>query len=465
MDKSNNTYLFYDIETTGLNKCFDQVLQFAAIRTHLTLNELERHFIHIRLNCDVVPSPSAITTHRITLEEIQSGKPEIDAIHEIHRLMNTPGTISLGYNTLGFDDEFLRFSFYRNLLPPYTHQFANQCRRMDLYPIAVMFYLFKRDAIQWPNVDGKITMKLEHLSAANQLAQGQAHNAMVDVEATLSLAKKFMAHKNMWNYAIGYFDKNEDIRRSQQLQISFESEHMTFREALLINGNLGATLCYQAPVLSLGQHQHYKNQSLWLRLDSETLQTTTPDSIAETTSVIRKRAGEQPILLPPLERFLIHLTPERQHLANANKTWLHDHPDLLQLICDYHQQYCYPKVDNVDPDAALYELDFPTSREEFLFQRFHLAKPEDKEDLIKQFPNTIRQEQALRILGRHFPEALSDSSNQQFLEYLQTIPIDYRGRQRLTRTQALQEIAFLKNKGGLDSEQVGLLEALEGYLR
>jgi len=37
------TYLFYDTETTGLNKSFDQVLQFAAIRTDLDLNEIERH--------------------------------------------------------------------------------------------------------------------------------------------------------------------------------------------------------------------------------------------------------------------------------------------------------------------------------------------------------------------------------------------------------------------------------------
>jgi exodeoxyribonuclease-1 len=34
------TFLFYDIETTGLNKSFDQVLQFAAIRTDLKLQEI-----------------------------------------------------------------------------------------------------------------------------------------------------------------------------------------------------------------------------------------------------------------------------------------------------------------------------------------------------------------------------------------------------------------------------------------
>src|SRR3990167_1275636 len=128
-----NTLLFYDIETTGLNKCFDQVLQFAAIRTDLELNELAHHDIRIKLNADVIPSPYAMITHHIGLDAMQQGQNEYEAIQEIHTLLNTPGTLSLGYNTLGFDDEFLRFSFYRNLLPPYTHQFSNQCRRMDIY--------------------------------------------------------------------------------------------------------------------------------------------------------------------------------------------------------------------------------------------------------------------------------------------------------------------------------------------
>ena len=90
------TFLFYDIETTGLNKCFDQVLQFAAIRTDLQLNELERHEIQVKLNPDVIPSPTAMIIHGISLHETNNGLPEITAIQQIHRLMNTPETISLG---------------------------------------------------------------------------------------------------------------------------------------------------------------------------------------------------------------------------------------------------------------------------------------------------------------------------------------------------------------------------------
>ncbi len=126
------TYLFYDLETTGLSKSFDQILHFAAIRTDMALKEIERYELKIKLNPDVIPSPYALLTHKMGIKDILDGVSEFEAIKQIHQWLNTPGTISLGYNTLGFDDEFLRFSFYRNLLKPYTHQYANQCYRMDI---------------------------------------------------------------------------------------------------------------------------------------------------------------------------------------------------------------------------------------------------------------------------------------------------------------------------------------------
>ena len=100
------TLLFYDLETSGLESGFDQLIQFAAIRTDLALNELERHEITARLSIDVVPAPGAVLTHQIDPSSFDQGKPEYQAVREIHEIINRPGTLSGGYNTLGFDDEF-----------------------------------------------------------------------------------------------------------------------------------------------------------------------------------------------------------------------------------------------------------------------------------------------------------------------------------------------------------------------
>ena len=138
-------YYFYDLETSGLNKAFDQVLQFAGKRMDLDLDhEIESHFFEANLTKDIIPSPKAILTHGIGIEHNQSMLDEITVAGLIHRQLNQANTISLGYNTLGFDDEFLRFTFYRNLLSPYTHQYANGCRRMDVFPMAIFYYLYVR---------------------------------------------------------------------------------------------------------------------------------------------------------------------------------------------------------------------------------------------------------------------------------------------------------------------------------
>jgi exodeoxyribonuclease-1 len=36
------TFILYDVETTGLNRRFDQILQFAAVRTDVDLVETGR---------------------------------------------------------------------------------------------------------------------------------------------------------------------------------------------------------------------------------------------------------------------------------------------------------------------------------------------------------------------------------------------------------------------------------------
>ena len=257
------TFLFYDIETTGLNKSFDQVIQFAAIRTDLNLQEIERIELLVKLNADTVPSPYAFATHQVALSELEQGLNETEAMIIIHQWLNVPGTISLGYNTLGFDDEFLRFSFYRNLLTVYTHQYANQCSRMDLYPVVAMYFLYCQDALLWPKLNDEFTLKLAHINAHNALSEGQAHTAIVDVEATLALAKKLMHHKEMWHYICGYFKKTIDKRRCEILPVHIHSQDVAHVCGLLVDGIFGAKHTYHSPVIFLGEHLTYKNQGLW----------------------------------------------------------------------------------------------------------------------------------------------------------------------------------------------------------
>ncbi|MBW2366919.1 MAG: exodeoxyribonuclease I, partial [Deltaproteobacteria bacterium] len=455
------TYLFYDIETSGLNKAFDQILQFAAIRTDRHFNEIDRHEVHVRLRPDVIISPLAMATHMISVADAHQGDVEYEAIQQIHDWLNTPGTISIGYNSLGFDDEFLRFAFYRNLLPPYTHQYNNGCSRMDVLPMTVVYRLYKSDILQWPEVDGKPSLKLEYLNDTNKLFDGRAHDALSDVETTLALARTLSREVKIWQFLNDYFDKAIERKRTEKLPEAFQTAAGIHRKGIMISHKVGAEANYQAPVLYIGDSVPYKNQTLWLRLDLPELQQTTSETLSETTWVKRKRFGEPPFILPPLARYSRRLRKESMQLAKENLRWLSANPKTFLEIVHYHQHFRYPDVPNLDTDSALYQMGFLSRSEEKLCRRFHAADLHHKAELIETFSKPETRELARRILFRNYPEALSEPQRNYSEQYLRRINpqreddalVDYRGEKRVMPAAALKEIEQIRHEGTLQEKK------------
>ncbi len=420
------TFLFYDIETTGLSRAFDQILEFAAIRTDEGLAEIARFSSRIRLRPDVIPSPAAMLVNRMRMTDCLSGRSEYDALREIHAELNRPGTVSIGYNSIGFDDEFLRFAFHRNLLPPYTHQFANGCRRMDLFPVTLMYWLYRRDLLRWPDANGKPSLKLEEIGAANDLFSSPSHQALADVEAALRLARLLFKDRPMWQYLDGCFRKEVDARRIEELPAAFSSPAGEHRLALLVAGELGTRQRFQAPVVALGASIPYPKQSLWLRLDTPALRACRAETIPESTWVFRKRAGEPGILLPPIARYLEALEADRREELEKNLAWIRSQPALFEAIAGHHRRFRYP----FHPEAA------------------NLAR---------------------RVLFRNFEEALSPELIRARELHIRRIcdpaPMsDFNGRPRTTPAAAVAEILRLKAAPDLDEAGRRILDELHDHI-
>src|SRR5580704_16440784 len=63
-------YVFYDCETTGVNRSFDQILQFAAAAVDDELRELDRFEVRSRLLPHIAPSVTAIRANRISVRQL-----------------------------------------------------------------------------------------------------------------------------------------------------------------------------------------------------------------------------------------------------------------------------------------------------------------------------------------------------------------------------------------------------------
>ncbi|MBU0969007.1 MAG: exodeoxyribonuclease I [Proteobacteria bacterium] len=450
------TLLFYDVETSGLNPAFDQILTFACIRTDLGLAPISRESVTIKLRRDIVPSPHAFITHCLTPDELDCGITEYQAAVKIHKLVNTPGTISVGYNSLGFDDVFLRFLFYRNLLDPYSHQYANQCSRMDLLPVTTLFYVFCGHVLQWPHQEnGNPSLKLELLSHENKfVTSGRAHEAMNDVEAVIELCRIFSQQKEIWAYALAFFNKTKDTLRINSLEKKCKIDNFVFRICLMVSASFGAKNNFIAPVIHVGESVPYKNQSLWIRLDTEDAWRSDEESDIYDLFVIRKRPGDELIVLPFLERFKARLTPGSHERLKGNLERIQSSPERFLKTIQYHRNYQYPIVPNIDPDAALYQAGFFSTLEKKEINRFHGAEDSKKAIACASFTSARVKELSNRILLRNFPAGFlsPDLATREYKDHLRLLAslnpqekiVDFRGDPKHGCAQAMADLKELQ---------------------
>ncbi|QNS01725.1 MAG: exodeoxyribonuclease I [Buchnera aphidicola (Pentalonia nigronervosa)] len=186
------TFLFYDYETFGLHTSLDKPAQFACIRTDFNLHIIDDpKCFYCFPSDDYLPDPSTVLITRITPEHTKKyGTNEYFFSKKISNILLQPNTCIVGYNNIKFDDEITRNIFYRNFFDPYEWSWKNGNSRWDLLNIVRACYALRPHGIIWPkNKLGLPSFKLSDLTAVNNIKHINAHDAMSDVYATISIAK------------------------------------------------------------------------------------------------------------------------------------------------------------------------------------------------------------------------------------------------------------------------------------
>ncbi|AMQ86678.1 MULTISPECIES: exodeoxyribonuclease I [Pseudomonas] len=265
---------WYDYETTGINPRCDRPLQVAGIRTDHELNEIDAP---VNLYCqpseDILPHPAACAITGITPSRLaEQGLSEADFMTRVHSQLAAPGTCGAGYNTLRFDDEMTRYSLYRNFFDPYAREWQGGNSRWDLIDVVRAAYALRPDGLVWPTDDeGRVTLKLERLTAANGIDHGNAHEALSDVRATIALARLIREKQpKLYDWLFQLRSKQKVMDQIRLLQ-----------PMVHISGRFSAARSYVGVVLPLAWHPRNKNALIvcdlhldpqgLLDLDAETL--------------------------------------------------------------------------------------------------------------------------------------------------------------------------------------------------
>jgi exodeoxyribonuclease-1 len=245
---------WYDLETSGTEPRWDRIVQFGGFRTDLDLNPIgDEYCTYVRLPDDVLPDPGATLvtgiTPALTHEE---GIPEFEALDRIRHLFSRPRTCVAGFNSLRFDDEFIRFGLYRMLMDPYAREWQNENSRWDIIDLVRATGALRRDGIVWPtNDEGLPTYRLEDMTRANGLDHGQAHDALSDVRATVAVARMIKtAQPRLYDYFFSH-------RRKKAIRKLLEP--YGGRICVHISGMYPRERFCTAPVMSLCRHPTNSN--------------------------------------------------------------------------------------------------------------------------------------------------------------------------------------------------------------
>ena len=250
---TSHTFYWHDYETFGRVPRRDRPAQFAGIRTDADLNEMgDALMIYCQPAPDYLPDPeSCLLTGILPQTCLDQGDPEHVFAGLIEEEMARPGTIGVGYNTIRFDDEVTRHLFWRNLIDPYAREWQNECGRWDLLDVVRCTWALRPEGIEWPvNADGKPSFKLEHLTAANDLAHETAHDALSDVRATIGLARLIKARQpKLWDFCLR-------LRKKEAVL----AEIGVGRPFLHVSGQYGTDRGCLALVWPLAPHPTNKNE-------------------------------------------------------------------------------------------------------------------------------------------------------------------------------------------------------------
>ncbi len=471
----SGSFLFYDLETFGTDPRRTRIAQFAAIRTDESLDIIDAPVsFFVKPADDLLPSPVATLITGISPQHaLREGHHEAAAFARIADEMSRPGTCTLGYNSLRFDDEFIRHGLFRNFHDPYEREWRGGNSRWDLLDALRLTHALRPDGIVWPQrEDGKGTsFRLEHLATANGVREGDAHEALSDVHATLGMARLMrQAQPRLWAHALKLRDKRH---------VASLLDTVAMTPVLHISQRYPASRLCAAPVLPLTRHPRFDNRIIafdleadpapLLELDADAiadrLYTPAADLPEGVTRIPLKEihANRAPAIIAwehlrasDLDRLRIDRAPVEAHARQLRQAG----PILAEKVRQVFATV--PDFGIPDPDASLY-AGFLGDADRKRMAEVRATPPAQLGQRDFGFRDERLPELLFRYRARNWPDTLAASEQQRWDEYRRQRLLTDSGLSEYSLTSFDAEIAALRQAHAGDAGKLVLLDQLEAW--
>ena len=423
------TFFWYDYETFGLSPKTQRIAQFAGIRTDENLNIIDEHMFYCKPTYDSLPSPEACSVTGITPQICEkNGLIEKTFISIINNEFSVPDTCVVGYNSISFDDEFTRYTLFRNFLDPYAWHWQNGNSRWDILDVARFCYALKKDSsLKWHyDENNKPIFKLDKLAPANDIEHSDAHDALADVRATIGIAKIIKTTQpKLFDYALSLRDKREVSKKIE-----------LFSPLLHTSGIYSGKLSCTRLTTALAYHPEYSDRALVFNLDQD------PSLLIELeveelkTLIFSKKLpkgvdrlqikelafNKSPMFVPNVYKLENKITEQLQ--IDIDKCM-----DNLSYI-RYNQTQIKQKIKSIytndsertpalDVDQSLYD-NFIDKADRLICNQIQNLSSDELRDFKPQFKDKKLSKLLLNFKARNFPESLTEIEQEEWFEIVQS---------------------------------------------
>lgn len=470
----STTLYWHDYETFGQNPRWTGIAQFAGIRTDEDLKEIgEPLMVYSQPPQDCWPDPVACLITGITPQHCrQHGLPDYQFAKVLLRELGLPGTCGVGFNNIRFDDEFTRQLLYRNFYDPYEREWKNGNSRWDLLDVLRMARALRPEGIEWPfDEQGNPTMKLERLTAANNIDHAGAHDALVDVRATIAMARLLK------NSQPRFYDFAFQLRSKKFAGAQLDLK--THQPLLHTSGKLGGNCLFTSLVMPLMQQPGNNNGIVVfdLKQDPTALNELPADEIRKRIFTATKDL-EEGIERLALKTVHLNKSPMLAPISLLNEQ-VEERIGLDRARCEKHWQILLPQLAQIcvkleEVFTQTYEP--PVRDAEFLiYDGFFNEQDKREQQAVRRatehelatrsfaFTDPRLAELLFRYRARNFPDSLSVDEQAQWQEFRHARLHSQISNDWLTRETYLARIAELEHSHQDKPEKLAILAALKAW--
>ena len=457
--------VFYDFETCSSNVSYGQIIQAAAVLVNDNFQELDRFEGRCKLSPGIVPEAMALLVNKTTPKILkETNLSHYQMLRQlIDKFKEWKNSTFIGYNSINFDEEFLRRTLFKNLEYPYLTN-TNGNERGDLFSLARACHLYYPDCIKTPISDkNNPVFKLEKLAPINDIKHDKAHSAMGDVLATVEIAKLLSKKApNVWKASLMTTNKDKSFQLIKNEQL-FCTDFFYYGKSIPFvltfvcqHPQWGYPMCFDLKA----------DPSYYFNLSIQELK----KELDKKPKVIRTiKHKKHPIIMNPsyginfdnYKQLGINKLKQRAKLIRENKEFAKKVTSILDD--DARERQEFESQEDVYPEESIYKQ-FPTDHDNKIMPEFHKADWKDKFSVLQKFKDERMQYFGKKILYEESPQSLPKNEYNSVHKEIASRILSTNEEKWNTIPRTYNEIDTLRNKFKDDKDKLKALEDINSYI-